>query len=102
MENEKVWKWYKKAFPKEKDFAEDIDKELTFEDIYNCFKEEKEYNKKVEEIINKFDSDSDVRNRILEEIDKRYDLEENEMYNIYGNFMNDAIDKMIKEKKKNS
>ena len=102
MKNEKVKDWYKKTFPEEKEFANDIDKTLTFEDIYNCFKEEKEYNNRVEKIINKFCFDSDVRDRILEEIEERYNLEENEMFNLYDSFMDDAIDKTMKKKKRNS
>ena len=88
-----VKKWYGKEFPSEKNsFAKDIDKDLTFEDIYKCLTEEKEWNERTETIIHKFDFDSDVRNRIVEEINNRYT--EIDIFEYYETIMDDMCDKI--------
>lgn len=88
---ENVRKWYAKEFPREKDFAKDIDKKLTFEEIYKCFTEEKKWTQRVDETLNKFASDSDVRNRILEETNNRYNMGKDEIYDSYCKLVDDYI-----------
>jgi len=100
MEDVNVKQWYKREYPTEEDFANDIDEALTFEDIYKCFNEEKNYNERVENILHKFGCDSDVRDRILEEVEKRYNLEEDTLYDIYENYMEQLTEKLIEKKKK--
>ena len=90
---EKVKNWYNGKFPQEVDaFGNYIDEILTFEDIYNCFMEEKVYNQRVEDVLDCFSFDSDVRYRILEETERKYNLKEKEIFNIYNKYMNDLIE----------
>ena len=101
-EETNVKKWYFEVFPEELDsFGDEIDETLTFDEVYNCFNEEREWNERVKTILDRIAFDSDIRDRILQETNDRYNMGENEIFKIYNIIMDDYLKKVdLKMKEK--